>query len=180
MDKTALEPLRFPIGRFKLQENISEETIKECIRDIEVLPKLLRLSVEKLNDAQLDTSYRQEGWTARQVVHHIADSHLNSYIRFKWALTEDAPKIKAYDEKKWAELEEAKNAPAEISLNLLEALHRRWVMMLKNLSKTDLKKTFVHPVSGFAYTLEVAITLYAWHGKHHVAQIESLKERSNW
>ncbi len=180
MDKAALEPLRFPIGRFKISENISEETINQCIRDIEVLPNLLRLSIEHLIDNQLDTAYRPEGWTVRQVVHHVADSHLNSYIRFKWALTEDAPTIKAYDEKKWAELEEAKTAPVNISLDLLEALHQRWVMMLKNLSKEDLKKTFVHPVSGFAYTLEMAITLYAWHGKHHVAQIESLKERKSW
>ena len=180
MEKTALESLRFPIGRFKLQENISQDMLRFCIQDIEALPGLIRRAVNNLNDSQLDTQYRPDGWTLRQVIHHVADSHVNSYIRFKWALTEDAPTIKAYDEKKWAELEEAKTAPVEVSLNLLEALHRRWVMMLKNLSKADLKKTFVHPVSGFAYTLEVAITLYAWHGKHHLAHIESLKERSNW
>ena len=180
MEKTALESLRFPIGRFKLQENITQDTLRFCIQDIEALPGLIRRAVNNLNDSQLDTQYRPDGWTLRQVIHHVADSHVNSYIRFKWALTEDAPTIKAYDEKKWAELEEAKTAPVEVSLNLLEALHRRWVMMLKNLSKADLKKTFVHPVSGFAYTLEVAITLYAWHGKHHLAHIESLKERSNW
>jgi hypothetical protein len=180
MEKTALESLRFPIGRFKTQENISMETVNQCIRDIEALPGLLRMSVKQLDDKQLDTPYRPEGWTVRQVVHHLADSHVNSYIRFKWALTEDAPTIKAYDEKKWAELEDARTAPVEISLNLLEALHRRWVIMLKNLSKDDLKKTFIHPASGFVYTLEMIITLYAWHGKHHVAHIESLKERSNW
>ena len=180
MDKTALEPLRFPIGRFKIEENISEETINRCISDIEALPRLLRLSVEKLNDSQLDTPYRPEGWTLRQVVHHVADSHINSYVRFKWALTEDAPTIKAYSEKMWAELEDAKTAPVEISLNILEAIHRRWVMMLKNLSKEDLKKTFIHPKSGYAYSLDMVVTLYAWHGKHHVAHIESLKEKSNW
>jgi DinB superfamily len=180
MDKTALEPLRFPIGRFKIQENISEETINQCIRDIETLPKLLRLSVEKLNDVQLDTPYRPEGWTLRQVVHHVADSHINSFVRFKWALTEDAPTIKVYDEKKWAEVEEAKTAPVKVSLDLLESLHKRWIILLKNLSKEDLKKTFIHPVSGFAYTLAMAITLYAWHGKHHIGHIESLKESNNW
>jgi hypothetical protein len=180
MDKTALESIRFPIGRFKIQENISEETINQCIRDIEALPNLLRLSVEKLNDTQLDTPYRTEGWTLRQVVHHVADSHVNSYVRFKWALTEEAPTIKVYDEKEWAELEEAKTAPVEISLDLLESLHKRWVIMLKNLRKEDLKRTFIHPKSGFAYALEMAITLYAWHGKHHVGHIQSLKERNNW
>ncbi len=180
MDKAVLEPLRFPIGRFKIQENISEDTINQCIQDIEALPKLLRMSVDPLNDDQLDTPYRPEGWTLRQVVHHVADSHLNSYIRFKWALTEDAPTIKAYNQKNWAELEEAKTAPVEVSLNLLDALHSRWVLMLKNLSKEDLKRTFIHPESGYIYTLEMTITLYAWHGKHHVAHIESLKERNNW
>ncbi len=180
MDKTALEPLRFPIGRFKIQENISEETINQCIRDIETLPKLMRMAVDQLNETQLDMSYRPNGWTIRQVVHHVADSHINSYIRFKWALTEDAPTIKAYDEKKWAEQEEAKTAPVKVSLKILESIHERWVMILKNLNKEDLKRTFIQPESGFAYTLEMAITLYAWHGKHHVAHIESLKERSNW
>ena len=180
MDKTALEPLRFPIGRFKIEENISEETINRCISDIDALPRLLRMSVEKLNDSQLDTPYRPEGWTLRQVVHHVADSHINSYVRFKWALTEDAPTIKAYSEKMWAELEDAKTAPVEISLNILEAIHPRWVMMLKNLNKEDLKKTFIHPQSGYVYTLDMVVTLYAWHGKHHVAHIESLKEKNNW
>lgn len=180
MEKTALETLRFPIGRFKREENISPETLSKHIRDIETLPQLLRLSVDKLTESQLDTPYRPEGWTVRQVVHHLADSHLNSYIRFKWALTEDAPVIKAYNEKKWAELDDAKNAPVEISLNLLEAVHRRWVIVLKNLSKEDLKRTFVHPESGAAVTLETAISIYAWHCKHHLAHIESLKERSNW
>ena len=180
MDKAGLEPLRFPIGRFKKQENISEATIKQCIRDIEALPQLMEFSVKELNDAQLNTQYRPEGWTIRQVVHHVCDSHINSYVRFKWALTEEAPTIKAYDEKNWAEVEDGKNAPVEVSLEILKALHRRWVMMLKNLNKADLKRTFVHPETGYAYSLEMAITLYAWHGKHHVAQIESLKERSGW
>jgi len=180
MDKIALEPLRFPIGRFNIQENISEETINQCIRDIETLPNLLRMAVDQLDETQLNTPYRPDGWTIRQVVHHLADSHINSYVRFKWALTEDAPTIKAYNEKVWAEEEDAKTASVEVSLKLLEALHQRWILVLKNLSKEDLKRTFVHPKSGFVYTLEMAITLYAWHGKHHVAHIESLKERSNW
>ena len=171
MDKTALEPLRFPIGRFKIDENISEETITQCIRDIEMLPKLLRLAVDQLDETQLDTPYRPDGWTIRQVVHHVADSHINSYVRFKWALTEDAPTIKAYSEKAWAEEEDAKVAPIEVSLKILEALHQRWIIVLKNLSKEDLKRTFIHPKSGFAYTLEMSITLYAWHGKHHVAHV---------
>ena len=180
MDKAGLEPLRFPIGRLKKQENISEATIKQCIRDIEALPQLMEFSVKELNDAQLNTQYRPEGWTIRQVVHHVCDSHINSYVRFKWALTEEAPTIKAYDEKNWAEVEDGKNAPVEVSLEILKALHRRWVMMLKNLNKADLKRTFVHPETGYTYSLEMAITLYAWHGKHHVAQIEFLKERSGW
>lgn len=180
MEQTALETLRFPIGRFKIPENITEQSLAQWISDIEALPRLIRLSVESLDDIQLNTPYRPEGWTVRQVVHHVADSHLNSYIRFKWAMTEDAPTIKVYDEKKWAEQKEARTAPVSISLNLLDALHKRLVFVLKNLDKDDLKRTFVHPVSGYAYSLEVAIALYAWHGKHHVAHIESLKERNNW
>ena len=180
MEKAPLEHLRFPIGRFKAPENYSEALITQYIGEIEALPKLMRAASENLSDEQLDTSYRPDGWTLRQVIHHVADSHINSYIRFKWTLTEDAPLIKAYSQKDWANLPEAKNAPIDISLNILESLHTRWVLMLKNLSAEDRQKVFIHPETNKPFSLNLAIALYAWHGRHHVAHIESLKEEKGW
>lgn len=175
-----LEKLRYPIGRLKLQTNVSTTQIQTWIEEINSLPVQLSEATQDLSDEQLDTPYRPEGWTLRQVIHHVADSHINSYIRFKWTLTEDKPTIKAYEEAAWAELPEAKNAPIALSLNLLTALHQRWVMMLKNLSSKDLKRTFVHPESGEIIALDALIGMYAWHGKHHLHHILSLKERQNW
>lgn len=136
-------------------------------------------AVEGLSDAQLDTRYRPEGWTARQVVHHVADSHMNSYIRFRWALTEEVPLIKAYEEQLWAELPDARTMAPRVSLELLDALHRRWTALLQQMTEADFAKRLRHPVSGEA-TLGKMTALYAWHGRHHVAHIERLRERMGW
>jgi len=135
--------------------------------------------VAGLTDAQLDTPYRPGGWTVRQVVHHLADSHIHSYIRFKLAVTEDQPTIKPYDEARWAELKEARTAPVEVSLDLIDALHRRWVMLLENMTDADFKRAFHHPENGIM-PLEPTVEMYAWHGRHHVAHIQALRGRMGW
>ena len=175
-----MEDLKYPIGKFNEPQNASAENIKEWIRALEELPAALRAAVESMNDEQLDTPYREGGWTPRQVVHHLADSHMNSYIRFKLAVTENNPVIKPYEEARWAELTEARFAPVEISLNLLEALHKRWTIFLRNLSAEDWNRTYHHPESGKDWKLTHVLALYAWHGKHHLAHITSLCNRMNW
>ncbi len=169
MDTT--ETLRYPVGRFEAPQSITPAMIADWIQEIEQFPEQIRLAVNPLSEAQLDTPYRPGGWTVRQVVHHVADSHLNSYIRFKWTLTEDKPTIKAYNEKAWAELPEASTAPVELSLDLLDALHRRWVVMLNHLSPADLARSFVHPQTGREIRLDGLIALYAWHCRHHLAHV---------
>ena len=171
--------LRFPIGKFGGGEAFTPALIQEYVQNIASLPGLLRQAVLGLNNVQLDTPYRPGGWTVRQVVHHLADSHLNSYIRFRLALTEDNPLIKPYEEQRWAELPDAQTEPVEISLVLLEALHQRWVVLLKSLSESDWLRTFTHPVSGKT-TLIKAAGLYAWHGKHHLAHITNLRQSYNY
>jgi len=171
--------LRYPIGRFKFEESITEEQRRRFIDQIEGTPAELRSVVQGLSPEQLDTPYRPGGWTVRQVVHHLPDSHLNSYTRFKLALTEDEPTIKPYHEDRWAELEDSRNAPIEMSLMLLEALHRRWVLLLRSLSPPEFARTFKHPELGVV-RLDKNISLYAWHGRHHVAHITSLRERMGW
>jgi uncharacterized damage-inducible protein DinB len=174
-----MENLQYPIGKFKPQEAWSDAETNENIKSIEHLPALLRHALAGLSEAQLDTPYRPGGWTVRQVVHHLADSHVNSYMRFRLALTEDRPIIKAYDEKAWAELPDAKTGSVEMSLHLLEALHLRWIALLKPLSQEQLQRVFVHPQSG-ENNLAKAIALYAWHGQHHLAHITTLREREGW
>jgi uncharacterized damage-inducible protein DinB len=171
-----MENLQFPIGRFKSQAGWSEAETAENIHAIEQLPALLRKAVADLSEEQLNTPYRPGGWTVRQVVHHLADSHLNSYQRCRLALTEDRPVIKPYDEKKWAELPDALHGPVEVSLALLEALHLRWVILLRSLTPADLQRVFIHPESG-ENSLTKTISLYAWHSRHHLAHITSLRER---
>lgn len=171
--------LQYPIGRFRFDEKPTHDQIMQAISEIAEAPANLRAAVEGLTPEQLDTSYRSGGWTVRQVVHHVPDSHLNSYCRFKLALTEDEPTIRAYQEDRWAELEEARTAPVEVSLALLESLHRRWVLMLKSLAPADFQRTFRHPEIGVV-TLAQTACLYAWHGRHHVAHITSLRERMGW
>ena len=174
-----MDELKYPIGKFKFPEKISPADRTTFIREIEETPASMRAAVKGLNDAQLDTPYRPGGWTLRQVVHHVPDSHMNSYIRFMLACTEDSPTIRTYEEQLWAELPEAKTGPIAMSLNLLDALHIRWVMRLKNLGPDDFSKTFVHPQLG-PVALERALALYAWHGKHHVAHITTTRKRQGW
>jgi len=171
--------LRFPVGKFHYEGLLSEEQKQASLDEIARTPANLRAAVKELSEAQLDTPYRPGGWTVRQVVHHVPDSHMNSYVRFKLALTESEPTIKPYAEDRWAELADSKSTPVEVSLTLLESLHDRWAHLLRSLSPEDWKRTFRHPDMG-AMTLEKTLALYAWHGRHHVAHITSLRERSGW
>jgi hypothetical protein len=171
--------LRYPIGPFTFEGPLTDAQRQRLIDQIEETPTKLRAAVEGLSPQQLDSPYRPEGWTLRQVVHHVPDSHLNSYIRLKLALTEDTPTIKPYDEGRWAELDDAQHAPIDISLTLLDSLHRRWVLLLRSLTAQDFARTFFHPELG-TVSLEQYISLCAWHGRHHVAHITSLRERMGW
>src|ERR1700749_864445 len=166
---------RFPIGKFSYAGPLSAGQRKECLDDIEQTPANMRAAVRGLSDAQLDTPYRDGGWTVRQVVHHVPDSHLNSYVRFKLALTEEDPTIKPYMEDRWAELPDSRQ-PIENSLVMLESLHRRWMTILHSLADADWQRTFSHPALG-PMTLEKNLALYSWHGKHHVAHITNLRAR---
>ena len=174
-----MSDLRYPIGKFTFDGSSSEADRQKFIDDIEQTPAKLGAAVQGLSEARLDTPYRPGGWTVRQVVHHLPDSHLNSYVRFKLALTEEEPTIKPYYEDRWAELQEAKTAPIELSLALLDSLHKRWVLMLRSMKSEDWKRTFRHPDLGVV-SLEKNVALYSWHGRHHVAHITSLRERMGW
>ena len=169
----------YPIGRFKKPGKVDAKTRAGYIQQIADTPALLRRAVERLDDAQLDTPYREGGWTVRQVVHHLPDSHLNAYVRLKLALTEPGPTIKPYDETLWAELPEARTGPIALSLDLLEALHRRWVAAMKPLPAESFARIYQHPEMG-TMALDEMLALYAWHGPHHVAQITALAERESW
>jgi hypothetical protein len=171
--------LRYPVGKFHRPEELSDEQRRSCIHAIAETPARLKAAVAGLIGTQIDTPYRPGGWTVRQVVHHMPDSHMNSYVRFRLALTENEPTIKPYDEAQWAELADAKSAPIEPSLALLENLHERWVVLLRSLSSADWTRAFRHPEMGLM-TLEQSLALYDWHGRHHVAHITSLRERQGW
>ncbi|HYL11790.1 MAG TPA: bacillithiol transferase BstA [Terriglobales bacterium] len=170
---------RYPIGKFNGQAPASQAEREKFIKDIEEAPPRLKAAIHGLSDKQLDTPYRDGGWTVRQVVHHVPDSHLNSYVRFKLALTEEEPTIKPYCEDRWAELADTKLTPVEVSLNLLESLHQRWVLLLRSLKPDDWKRTFRHPELG-QMNLDQTLALYAWHGRHHVGHITGLRERMKW
>ena len=171
--------LQYPIGRFEWPREVSPEDRARFIEEIARTPANLRAAVAGLSDSQLDTPYRPGGWTVRQVVHHVPDSHMNSYVRFRLALTEDEPTIKPYDQTRWAELADSRTAPVETSLALLESLHERWVLLLRSLSPADFGRQFRHPEIGVV-SLEKNLALYAWHSRHHVAHITSLRERMGW
>lgn len=171
--------LRYPIGQFEYRGEVSDEDLARWLREIEALPQALRDAVAGLSEEQLDTPYRPGGWTLLQVVHHLPDSHLNSYLRFKWALTEDEPTIKTYDEVRAAELADYRVVPIEVSIDFLDLLHRKWVMLLRALTPEQWARCFIHPDLG---KLDLANTagLYAWHGRHHLAHITTSAERLGW
>lgn len=165
------EKLRYPIGKFTAQDSYTDDEIKACIARIEALPARIDAIFRKLTPSKLDTPYRDGGWTARQVLHHLPDSHMNAYIRFKWTLTEDTPTIKAYDEKSWAETPETKLDP-QLSVNFLKALHVKWVALLRTLTRQDLQRQFLHPETKKHVRLDRVVALYAWHGEHHLGHLE--------
>lgn len=170
---------RYPIGKFSYEGPPTEHQRQEFLAQIEQTPANLRTAVEGLSDDQLNTPYRAEGWTVRQVAHHVPDSHLNAYVRFKLALTEDEPTIKPYAEDRWAKLADTQTTPVEVSLAMLDSLHDRWMRLLRSLKAEEWKRTFRHPDLG-VMNLEKTLALYAWHGRHHVAHITTLRERNGW
>jgi hypothetical protein len=170
---------RFPIGKAVLKEVLSDTERREAIDAIAHTPAALRAAVAGLDDQQLDTPYRDGGWTVRQVIHHVPDSHMNAFIRFKLGLTEDEPTIKPYAEDRWAQLADAKVTPVEVSLTLLETLHQRWDIVLRAMGPADFQRTLSHPEKG-RLTLDQMLGLYSWHGRHHVAHVTALRERMSW
>jgi hypothetical protein len=178
-----MSDLRYPIGQFEWRQPADEQqSAKDREQYVEVLSKLpsqMRTAVDGLSPAQLDTPYRPEGWTVRQVTHHVPDSHMNAYIRFKLALTEEQPPIKPYDEAAWALLADTRTTPVEVSLQLLAALHSRWVDVIKGMRPSDFGRTLYHPERG-VLTLDHMLAMYAWHSAHHLAHINGLSERMGW
>ena len=170
---------RYPIGKFSYSAPPTAEQKKQYLDDIEQTPARYRAAVRGLSQAQLDTPYRDGGWTVRQLSHHVPESHMNAYIRFKLALTEDEPTIKPYEEQLWSELPDVPHVPIEVSLALLDALHIRFVALLRTMKAEDWKRTFRHPQLGIV-PLEKNLALYAWHGRHHVAHITELRKRMAW
>jgi len=171
--------LSYPIGKFEWPQSVTAEMRTQWIEDIAAGPRRFRRAVEGLDDAQLDTPYRPAGWTVRQVIHHLADSHINSYCRFRLALTETEPRVKGYEEKDWANLADARSMPVEVSLSLLESLHARWVVLLRSLGDAEFARTFHHSDLGVV-RLDSSLALYSWHTKHHSAHITGLRERMGW
>lgn len=179
MDESTREKLRFPIGRFPMPTETTDESRARWIETIDTFPRDLRAAVENLTDAQLDTRYRPDGWTVRQVVHHVGDSHMNSVIRFKLALTEDNPEIRTYHEDRWAELADYRDVPIDLALSFLDSLHARWVVLLQGLQPAQWKRTFAHP-EWTDVSLDVTLAIYAWHCDHHLAHIKELARREGW
>jgi len=180
MENEALEQLKYPIGKYKIPNPITEQHLDEWISILEHLPKRLEAMVLPLSKEQLETPYRLGGWTVRQVIHHVSDSHHHSYIRFKWGLTEENPIIKPYLEKEWSNLFDAKTAPIQMSLDHFKAVHAKLVYLLKGLSKEDLERKFTHPEGTIETTLAENVGRYAWHGSHHYSHIENLIKRQGW
>lgn len=180
MEEYDIEHLKYPIGHFVMPSELNTKKITEWISILEKLPVVLENLVNDLSEEQLMTPYRSGGWTVRQLVHHIADSHHHSYTRFKWALTENKPLIKAYGEKDWSELFDAKTAPIVLSVSYLKALHAKLVFLLKGLSSDDLNKSYLHPEGNSTVTVAENIGKYAWHSQHHCAHIKNLIARKKW
>jgi uncharacterized damage-inducible protein DinB len=177
LDRTDL--IRSPIGDFAIDAEVTVAKRQRWLRQMATMPETLAAALVGLDDEQLGTPYREGGWTPRQVVHHLADAHMNGFVRFKLALTEDLPPIKTYEEDLWAETVDGREAPVEVSLRLLAALHERWMILLESLSEPQFGRAFSHPQRGLM-TIDKAIQLYAWHGLHHTAHITSLRERRGW
>lgn len=174
-----LENLKYPIGRFDWSTQVSTEDRIKAIQIIAAFPAKLSVFISSLHNGQLDTPYRPEGWTVRQVVHHVADSHMNAYIRFKLALTEDGPTIKGYDQTQWAKLPDSRLDPA-ISLDILTGVHKRWVIIMENMTDAEWEKKYVHPEHTELQVLKKVATMYAWHCEHHFSHIKRLGERMGW
>jgi uncharacterized damage-inducible protein DinB len=171
---------RYPVGTFQRRDALTPEERAECIEQIAAVPRAMRDAVAGLTPEQLETPYREGGWTLRQVVHHVPESHMNSYMRFKFALTEETPTVKPYDEARWAKTPEVRVTPIETSLAMLEALHDRWVRLLRVMSADDFARTLKHPEHAGTMTLDTMLGLYAWHGRHHTAHITSTRARHGW
>ncbi len=173
--------LRYPVGKFEWPASVTPQQRQTAISEIAATPENMCTAVANLNDAQLDTPYRPEGWTVRQVVHHIADSHMNAYVRFRLTLTEDEPTIKPYLEARWAELPDARTSPVDVSLQLLETLHHRWVLLLRSMSDQEFARAYRHPeFPGRLLPLDTVALMYAWHGRHHVGHVTALRQRKGW
>lgn len=172
------DALKYPTGRFSPRDAYSKSELDECIHRIESLPSKVETLIGTFSAKQFDTTYRPGGWTARQVIHHLADSHMNAYIRFKWTLTEDSPVIKAYNEKLWAETPEIKQDP-RISLELLKALHVKWALLLKSFTSSDFNKEYIHPETKKSNRLDRVTALYAWHGEHHLGHLKIIAEQTH-
>ena len=174
------QELKYPIGIYSKPQEITQELLSEYILAISTFPEKLKNEVHTLTDSQLDTPYRPGGWTIRQVVHHCADSHMNSLVRFKLALTEDNPTIKPYYEDRWAELADSKSMPVDAALKMIDGIHARWTVLLTSLSERELSRTFFHPESNKKYRLDETIGVYAWHCNHHLAHITTAKKANKW
>lgn len=174
-----METFRYPIGKY-IEQPFSDNQLKEWLLDIEALPQHIEYAITNLDAQQLDTPYREGGWTVQQLVHHVADSHMNAYIRFKLGLTEDNPSIKPYDEKAWADMNDTKHIPINVSITLLYALHKRWYEIIKHISPEEWKRTVFHPEHKKEMTLWYLLGMYAWHSRHHVAHITALRGREGW
>ncbi|WP_295123182.1 YfiT family bacillithiol transferase [uncultured Chitinophaga sp.] len=175
-----LESLKYPIGRFKVPDTVTDKDRIRYINDIRQLPTLIEIAVQNLDAHQLQTPYRPGGWTVAQVVHHLADSHTNAVTRFKLALTEDKPVIKPYDEAAWAELPDVLRTPINMSVTLLHALHTRWANLLEALTDEQLERSFIHPQHNITFKLRDSLANYSWHGRHHLTHIVHLKESKGW
>ena len=180
MDNPGSEELRYPIGRYTTPQQYTDSDIRQWINSITALPMLMDACIENMDVYQLETPYREGGWTVQQVVHHVADSHMNAYIRLKLALTEDNPTIAPYKEELWAEMSDTRTVPVNISVTLLHAVHRRMVAILNDMKETDWQRTYFHPQYKRSFPLWEMVALYAWHGKHHAAHIRQLRERMGW
>ncbi|MBA3680819.1 MAG: putative metal-dependent hydrolase [Bacteroidetes bacterium] len=175
-----MEELKYPVGHYQKPKTFTKEVLTEALSVIEQFPKKIKKEVESLSDEQLDTPYRPDGWTIRQVVHHCADSHMNAFIRIKLALTENTPTIKPYAEALWAELSDTKKLPIQSSLSIIEGVHFRWTTLLKNMNASDFDRGFIHPEKGKELSLHESTGMYAWHCNHHLAHITALKKRKGW